>query len=297
MNKQKLLSLIEQTERHLDNMRALIQTPRKSGGKQKFALGTTNDFTEVPNYNDPKWPVAAPAHLIVPSNADTKRKLMRGMQLAAQIKVPYDDKSILEIGCGDGATASALAKRSKRVVGYDVVANADWPQAQTQNIQLTDSRDLVVAGGPYDFIVMLDVIDHCSDDPVDLLKWAADLLADNGQMFVKVHPWTARHGGHFYEQLNKAYVHLALTPEEAIAAGVTATQTQRFTRPQAAYQSLFENAGLHVKQKQVHTEPVDAYISGQLLDRMIQLTWGGSIDQPTALKIMGIQYIDYVLGK
>jgi 2-polyprenyl-3-methyl-5-hydroxy-6-metoxy-1,4-benzoquinol methylase len=96
----------------------------------------------------------------------TPRRLLFSMsynKFAA--KVIGADKSILEIGCGEGLTSTILAEFSSRYVGVDIDGAAI---AHAQNVFSTEQRTFhqldimtdTALSGPFDAVASFDVIEH-----------------------------------------------------------------------------------------------------------------------------------------
>jgi hypothetical protein len=128
-----------------------------------------------------------------------------------------------------------------------------------------------------------------------MLIWLRDVLTPNGKIFIRTHPWTARHGGHSYEHINKAFIHLVFTPDELFQSGVKPDHNLKIVRPMATYEKWFVEAGLKITDRNIQAEPVEPFFHGHLLERMIKVTWGGKIDKEQAHKIMTNSFIDYKL--
>lgn len=234
--------------------------------------------------------------------SDTEKQF-RAVQIVGLISLPFEEMTVLDVGCGEGHISKEIANRAKNVVGYDIMESASWPTlmaaAPSGLLTFTADKKAVEAKKPYDCIVLYDVLDHIErEDPTSLMVWLSSLLAPEGRIFIRAHPWTARHGSHLYETgLNKAFVHLALTVDELAIAGFDVKPNLRIVRPMAAYEHIFRDAGLKVFDRKGHTDPVEPYFSGPLLERIIKVTWRGAIDPDAALKIMGNHFIDYHLAR
>lgn len=248
------------------------------------------------------WPKAADPNAII-YKTDTIKRALRAVQIISIIN-PKNKTSILDFGCGDGYVAKELSHVARSVVGYDIVNSQYWDNhiitANTNNLQLTVDKNVVAASAPYDKIVLYDVLDHIeSDDPINVLKYLKTLLAKNGNIFIRTHPWISRHGGHLYEngklESNKAFLHLTMTEPELIAAGYSVMPNLKVIKPLATYNALFEKAGLNIISKKSHTMPVEQYVIDNLLNTIMKVVWGDDITPETATQILSNVFIDYTL--
>lgn len=248
----------------------------------------------TPNVNDEDWPQAVSPFMIVRTDIE---KQFRAVQIVGLIPMALEGMNVLDCGCGEGQIAGEVAARAKRVTAYDPFCDQDKWQDKP-NLLFTNNLDVVQERGPYDAILLYDVIDHLEgESPATFLATMGKLLAPNGRVFMRAHPWTSKHGSHLYEtNLNKAYAHLALTPDELVIAGFDVKPNLRIVRPMAAYEQFAKTAGLKVLDRKGHNDPVEPYFSGELLDRIIGVTWKGEIAPEDALKIMSNSLIDYILG-
>jgi len=257
------------------------------------------------DYKTNDWPLAADPYTIVSNKNDIERR-MRAMQIVSLCDIKTGTK-VLDFGCGDAFSSREFAEKSQSTVGYDIRKHVFWDDASckeyinNKSLILTTDQDIVQSHAPYDHIIMYDVLDHIeTEDPVSILKWLKSMLTDTGKLFVRTHPWTSRHGGHLYESNqvlgNKAYLHLALTPDELTMAGLTVLPNIRVTRPFANYDSMFDKSGLKTISRRPHTRDVEQYIIDNMLDRIIKITWNGEVNRETAVKIMTTMFIDYTLG-
>ena len=109
--------------------------------------------------------------------------------------------SVLELGCGTGGFLLYLQARGlDRFVGVDADPNlaAVIPPALNGHFQCADAGAyLRAAPGPFDRIVLLDVLEHfTAADACALISLARDALAEDGRMVVRVpnaeSPWGAK---------------------------------------------------------------------------------------------------------
>ena len=99
-------------------------------------------------------------------------------------------QSILDVGCGAGLAAEALAKRGHEVVGIDASAEAIEAarrHADGQGLALeyraATAETLAAEGRRFAVITALEVIEHVAD-PASFLRVLAGLLAPGGLVFV-----------------------------------------------------------------------------------------------------------------
>lgn len=101
-----------------------------------------------------------------------------------------DGRSVLHVGCGDGALARALTDRGCRVSGID--SDAEAVRAAATTLVETVVADLDAEALPtyfksrsFEVVVLGRVLCHVTD-PVALLRDAAALLVDGGRLLVAV---------------------------------------------------------------------------------------------------------------
>jgi 2-polyprenyl-3-methyl-5-hydroxy-6-metoxy-1,4-benzoquinol methylase len=309
MKKEQVLRALNGIENQVARIRQLLGEPPKKRAKAanrdapadtrppKKSIAQslpTRELPPLPDINSEKWPEAVPGHLIVPEDAPDTEKQFRAIQIANMLP-ELNDKKVLDFGCGTGHVTVEIATRgAAKAVGYDIKESEFW--ANAEKAEFVTSRDKAAAYSPYDIILVYDVFDHMTnEDPAEVLAWLSHNLAGNGQMFVRVHPWTSRHGSHSYEKVNKAYVHLALTAEEMAKASIPSAQCLQLNKPLAAYESWIRYAGLKVVKREIHSEDVESFLSGTQQKRIIGIVWGGKQTDDAAKKVLSNQFIDYVL--
>lgn len=270
---------------------------KQSPNKAKFAVSSSLPASElgpVPDINDDNWPVAIQDHLIVASDADDAEKQFRALQVVGVLGLSFKDTTTLDFGCGEGHVAKEIATQATKVVGFDIKSNDGWKSKSGNNLILTTDNSELEKNAPYDRVILYDVLDHLEgDNPLEVLNKLVPLMAPGAKMFCRCHPWTSRHGSHLYEKINKAYVHLALTPDELVQAGFVADYNLKLIKPMAAYNNWFDLAGLRVEERKVTQDPVPEFFNDAILERIIKVTWMGRIEPDQALKIMSNQFCDY----
>lgn len=189
--------------------------------------------------NSPRWPLAVPADLICDTaNEDDKIERAEGV---LDLLVPsLKDKKFLDFGCGEGHTAVQATKRLPTVaVGYDLKPDGGLWDANKE--VLTTDFDVVKAKGPYDVILLYDVLDHLVGEPKVVFEQLASVIAPGGKVYLRCHPWCSRHGSHLYHQINKAFVHVVFSEDELVKLGYQASSiepTQKVIFPVKAYKEM-----------------------------------------------------------
>ncbi len=95
-------------------------------------------------------------------------------------------RTVLEIGCGDGAVLGRLARAGKTVTGVD----SDETALELARSRFASDRlrgeflpDLKSVTGRFDAVILAEVIEHL-DDPDDVLADAASRLAPGGRLIL-----------------------------------------------------------------------------------------------------------------
>jgi 2-polyprenyl-3-methyl-5-hydroxy-6-metoxy-1,4-benzoquinol methylase len=109
-------------------------------------------------------------------------------------------RSVLEIGCGEGAVLEQLAQRfpNARLRGIDPSPHSGRAVRGHDRIACTrqEARELVAEGTQYDVVLLCDVLHHVDVPARDaLLRDAWALVAPAGALVVKewVRRWSVRH--------------------------------------------------------------------------------------------------------
>ena len=251
---------------------------------------------------DERWPTAVNPRLICdPNNEVEKTARGRGILDLMVGQEEFKNANFLDFGCGEGYSVKAAIGKAAYAVGYDVQPNNNWITGD--NFLFTDQWDEVVKKGPYKSILCFDVIDHSMDEsPLNILKKMKSVLADDGKIFLRVHPWTSRHANHFYHHINKAYIHLVFTEEElkklhpewGSLESKDYTFNVGFNRPLLTYKSMIEEAGLAIEYKRDMKEDVEPFFRTPIIAKRIQNKVG--LNEFPAFQ-MQLQFVDYCLKK
>ena len=264
-----------------------------------------NDFESLKKalYSD-KWPHAVNPSLICDSESESDKK-ERGIGiLELVIEEPVKDGKFLDFGCGEGHCASEAVSilGCALSVGYDVKEQGNW--VSTNNTKFSTSYDEVKKMGPYDAILVFDVIDHVfGESPESMMKKLSELLAPDGRIYMRCHPWMSRHGTHLYHKLNKAYAHLVFTDYELSQLSNHVPEVNiKVTHPLATYSKFFKESELKVLSDRKITEKVDPFFKvPKIAERIMKNTKKACKKFPEFKDFpefqMGIQFVDYVLTK
>lgn len=249
------------------------------------------------------WPQAIPEELICSDDYESRTFRAYGI-IEQYLQVDLKDKKFLDFGCGDGLVAEvALNFGASLSVGYDVKTDDLWHKINKKdNLIITDSFDEIV-GYKFDCILINDVIDHCENQN-EVFEKATNLLADNGYIFCRCHPWTSRHGTHIYKKLNKAFVHLVFTEEELSKFDIDPIPTIKNLDPVNNYKEILKSTNLEIVTEKIITTPVEMLFSLEpAIVRRIKNLWieegnnsyADGINFPR--DILEIDFVDFVLKK
>lgn len=206
---------------------------------------------------DPAFPLAVDPAFIA-NRISEEDKIGRAQAIVEQfIDEQLLDKKVLDMGCGEGHVAAEMSRRGATVVAFDI-DKAAWKQETLVRLYRAESHDEVTDRGPYDLILLFDVLDHSvTQEPVELLKFCKSVLHPLGHMKVRCHPWCSRHGTHLFHSVNKAYLHLFATDEELIAEGFDFLPTVKVIHPIWQYKKWFTEAELKMIRDETHQDTVE----------------------------------------
>jgi 2-polyprenyl-3-methyl-5-hydroxy-6-metoxy-1,4-benzoquinol methylase len=246
------------------------------------------------------WPLAVNPSLIVDTSNEEACKNRAKNIIEMVVEQDLKDKKVLDFGCGDGfVTAELLKQGASKVVGYDIKAHKFW--GSHQDIKLT--TDWQEVKEPFDFILIYDVLDHVFGvHPSKILTDLKTLLAPNGVIVLRCHPWVSRHATHLYTQINKAFIHFIFSNKQLKEQGYNQTPTRKIVHPLMTYKKWFDIADLKVIKEDKITEPVEDYfLNNELLKALFQRHFADSPledyreGKGDLGRILGIHFIDYVL--
>jgi SAM-dependent methyltransferase len=122
----------------------------------------------------------------------------------------------LEIGCGRGETARALAgEHGCEVTGLDVVTYPEWSTAadpKAQLLRLDVTAEPFAQLGSFDFIYSFAVWEHIRH-PFAALRAAHALLRPGGRMYLNANLYRGPSASHRYREVFFPWPHLLFTDE------------------------------------------------------------------------------------
>ena len=214
---------------------------------------------------DESWPQAVPDFMICDGSENSKSERANGI-----LEWTRDDltgKKFLDFGCGEGHVALAALKNASKSVGYDIEKN--WTTSE-DNQTLTNKWEDVVSQGPYDVILLYDVLDHL-DSPIDVLNQVMSVAKHKSKVYVRCHTWMSRHGAHLYKKLNKAWIQLVLEDHELEKLNLRPEIKQRVHYPLATQKNWFSSVGLSIISEETIRSKVPEIMKKDILKKRINL--------------------------
>jgi 2-polyprenyl-3-methyl-5-hydroxy-6-metoxy-1,4-benzoquinol methylase len=200
--------------------------------------------------NSNQWPPAVDPSLICDTRSEQDKEDRAEGILDLIIDISLENLKFLDYGCGEGHVINrSQLHKTKYSVGYDIKKSDRWEQWTLKDALLTDDWTKAKSFAPFNVVLMYDVIDHMlesTEDVISRLKEIKQLLAPNGRVYVRTHPYCSRHGTHLYHQINKAYAHLVFTEEELDILGYKHEKTRKIIHPIGEYSHLFKSAGFRI---------------------------------------------------
>lgn len=246
-----------------------------------------------------EWPEAVSSNQIADESSESDKR-ERAAGISEILLPPVLGKKFLDFGCGEGYLAKHASEEASFSVGYDIVrsqsSELDW-ENRAEKLLLTTNFDKVKAEGPYDIVLIYDVLDHSHESPEEVLLKAKSLLSQDGKIYLRCHPWTGRHGGHAYRKINKAFVHLVFNDQELSELGVVLDHNRKVLRPINTYNKAIEDAGLKRSEPEVDTQEVESFFEANPLvrNRILKSLGLTSWTADTPAFQMSQCFLDYVL--
>ena len=283
---QKIITSLEEALSSLKEMQSQNNPPQVKAAKVE-----SSDFDEIKSMLD-QWPEAVDPQLICQQHDDQDINERAQGIIELIVKESLKNKRFLDFGCGTGHVANVANQYGADVsVGYDLV-DRNW---KADGAILTTDFDIVKSQGPYDVILLFDVIDH-AEDPENILGKCEEVLSDNGTIYMRCHPFTSRHATHLYHHFNKAYAHLVLSEEELKELCPEASQESNYgsNSPIYTYNNHIKKANLKIEKRSDTKEEIEDFFMRPVIAKRISK----NTQRPNLPEFqMKLQWIDYVLKK
>jgi cyclopropane fatty-acyl-phospholipid synthase-like methyltransferase len=241
--------------------------------------------------NDPEWPEAVDIKFVCDDTSD-EQKTERAQDII-DILLPkdYKDKSILDFGTGEGHTSRVFKQKGvQKAFGFDIYNKF----IKDDGLNLTTDWEEIEKNAPYDYIIAYDVLDHLERINIaESLYLLYDILSPTGKLFVRYHPFTSRHGGHLYKDINKAYAHLVLNKQEKTKyLKDKPIYTEPYAMPLTIYREAAKVSKFLIESEQNMTSKVEEFFFKSEISERI----GKNLGVTTfPLSQMSLQFVDHVL--
>jgi len=241
------------------------------------------------------WPSAVDSTLIVDNKEE---KYYRAMSIVnIMVGQNIEGKKFLDFGCGEGHCAIAAAQKGAKAWGYDIV-DQEWGKLDRSDVPdgnavTTTDFEEIKRNGPYDIVLIYDVVDHIIDDNERLqaLKNVKDVCGENAKVHVRCHPFTSRHGTHLYKKFNKAYAHLLLSDDDLKEYG--GEETAEIKAPMKTYKDLFGESGFEIQSMDAVKTPMEEIFKSEEMAKAFGSKVNG--DAKWQGHVLPIDFVDYVL--
>jgi len=221
--------------------------------------------------NGPDWPEAVPQFLICSWTEADKKERAEG--IVDFIDMDLTGKKVLDFGCGEGHLVKLLTEKAINATGYDIQKKGELDWEVTEAGLLTTDWEKAKQQKPYDLVLLYDVLDHATD-PVACMNQLREVCSPETIVMVRTHPFCGPHGGHLYQKINKAYVHLVFTESELEGMGYPLEPIQKVFYPLATYETWFKNGGFSITKKNtVKNFVADFFKSSKLVRSRISKTY------------------------
>jgi 2-polyprenyl-6-hydroxyphenyl methylase/3-demethylubiquinone-9 3-methyltransferase len=106
-------------------------------------------------------------------------------------QMPLDGKRVLDVGCGGGILADAMARKGAQVLGIDLaakplkVAQLHALEAQTPNVEYREVSAEALAAqqpGSFDAVTCMEMLEHVPD-PASVVRACGELVKPGGWVF------------------------------------------------------------------------------------------------------------------
>jgi 2-polyprenyl-3-methyl-5-hydroxy-6-metoxy-1,4-benzoquinol methylase len=263
----------------------------------------SSELERLTNFlNSSEWPAAVDPLLIVDANSEQDKEDRAEGILDLIIESSLKDKAFLDFGCGEGHVVKKSISQSPKIsVGYDIVNSEKWTAWEAKpNMLFTTDWEQIKKQGPYNVILVYDVIDHILGSEPEIInnfKQLKSVCAPKAKVYVRCHPFSSKHATHLYRKLNKAYAHIIFTEEELKQLGYDGgIPVKKVMFPLSFYKRVFTTAGFKLisKNPQISRETINPFFQKYplIVDRITK-HWKSTDKFPTFQ--LELQFLDYIL--
>jgi hypothetical protein len=234
------------------------------------------------------WPEAVPDRQIITSLELIEK---RAKVIVEAFLPNLSGKKFLDFGCGTGHCVKFAKETAEIAVGFDITKDEVWDAIDAL---LFLDFDKVKENGPYDHIMLYDVFDHIPEEDVEeAMVRIAELSHEDTVIKIRCQPWTGIHGGHVYENLNRAYAHLFLSDEQL--KRYQTVFTRKITRPIATYMAAWDKGGFKVVSSELHTKSLGEFFQDEDVSTFLNKSGLGVAKWQQ--DVLPIEFVDYTLKK
>jgi 2-polyprenyl-3-methyl-5-hydroxy-6-metoxy-1,4-benzoquinol methylase len=280
----------------LQKLRDEVSALRSSQSSSQHNLNPSDlDFEEIKRHLKEGWPEAVDPSVICEDQEKETKRAVTILDLV--VNEDLTNQKFLDYGCGHGHVVNESSERGTTMsVGYDI--NPQWQFHEGKpNMFFADTFSQVADNGPYDTILLFDVLDHIEGiSPVEALQQVKSVLAPNGKVYIRNHPWSSRHGGHLYSQNNAAYLHLVLDEVELTRLeSIESQHNIKVLRPLKDYGSWIKASGLEITSELPLRKDVEEFFTRHSIVRE-KIERHYQPDEVEHLSnILSIEFVEYVL--
>lgn len=248
--------------------------------------------------NSEMWPEAVLEFQIADEDSEEDKSDRAEGIVDILIEEDLEGKKFLDFGCGEGHAPKYASEEASLSVGYDLVQTGKLNWESSDEYFLTTDFDKVQEKGPFDVVLIYDVLDH-AEDPVDALNKVASVLKEGGKVYLRCHPWCGRHGSHLYRKINKAFVHLVLNEEELKELGCELEYNKEIIYPLRDYGNIIDNSNLKSIKNEIEEQSVEEFFKeNDFVRNRLLAVWDKDNWEESCPEFQMKQcFLDYVLEK